>query len=395
MRNTFLETRRSTIEACWWRCLKRSAFGPLPLALLLSMLWGCDTASINEDPADEGSVPDGAEMVVRRDGPDAALLGDRAHWADGYVLANDATSASYSPDPKYAFNRSGGAIQITKPAGTTGVYRVRFARLSSHLGSKSTVKVTGYGANDGVCKPVSPTLANDVVEVRCYRATTGGAVNAQFSVLVTRSYPDLAFAYAHKAIGNDYAPLASSSWNPSGPMRVFRDGVGRYRVRFTGLGGELTSNGGHVQVSAVGTGSRFCKVENWGGTPDLNVNVRCFTRGGSPTDTKFNVLFLLPAEYLAFAWAHQPTIDSYTAFYFYSSIPNGDPVQIRRMATGLYEGYFHHYLMLDGGVAQVTAYGSGNEQCKVTSWVPYSVFLQCFTPNGTPVDTYFTVLLGS
>jgi hypothetical protein len=49
----------------------------------------------------------------------------------------------------------------------------------------------------------------------------------------------------------------------------------------------------------------------------------------------------------------------------------------------------------DLGNAQVTAYGEGASQCKVTGSGQETVGVLCFAPNGARVNTYFTVLLGS
>jgi hypothetical protein len=51
--------------------------------------------------------------------------------------------------------------------------------------------------------------------------------------------------------------------------------------------------------------------------------------------------------------------------------------------------------ILQGGDAQVTAYGSGNAQCKVVSWGLASAQVRCFSPTGAPMDSFYTVLLGS
>jgi hypothetical protein len=326
---------------------------------------------------------------------DLAGLQDRAHWADGYVWANNPTAPSYTPSTFYSFNRTGGAIQITKPAGTTGRYLVRFNGLSAFLGNKSTLHVTGYLSNDNYCKPAGPSLAGSVVEVRCFSASTGAAVNAYFTVLVTRNYTDLAFAHAHQPTGNNYAP--QGAWNPGGASRVFRSGVGVYQVVFNGLGTLASSNGGHVQVSGVGVGMRHCKVGSWGGSPNLQVNVRCFSQSGVPSDTKFNVLFLLPSDHLAYAWANQPSSPNYTPSTFYSSNPTGGAISISRSGTGLYTVSWAGVdpQIFEGGDVQVTAYGGGNAQCKVSSWGSASANVRCFSPSGALVDAFYTVLLGS
>jgi hypothetical protein len=331
---------------------------------------------------------------------DQAGLVDQTHWADGYVWADDPTAASYTPDPFYSFNRTGGAIQITKPAGTTGSYLVKFAGLSAFLDNKSTLHVTGHGGFDSYCKPVSPYLVNDAVEVRCFRASTGAAVNEPFTVLVLRKASRLAFAHAHRPSGTNYSPRARGSWNSEGTIRVVRLGVGGYRVIFNGLGllASSTNNRGHVQVSAVGTENQYCKVESWTGTPNLAVDVRCFTRAGAPGDTKFNVLFLLPSDHLAYAFAQKPVADSYFPDPNISSNPVGGDISIARLGTGLYEVSWAgiESEIFEGGNPQVTATGTASTaQCKVSEWGAASVLVRCFAPNGALIDTQYNVLFGS
>src|SRR5262245_30617439 len=82
-----------------------------------------------------------AERVPTRREMGALLLGPR-YWADGYAWSSNTTTPLYSPSPEHSYNRTGGAITIAKPAGTTGRYIVTFSGLSAWLGTKSTVHVT-------------------------------------------------------------------------------------------------------------------------------------------------------------------------------------------------------------------------------------------------------------
>jgi hypothetical protein len=345
----------------------------------------------------------GSDKVTGPEGETAPSLKDARtavppeHWADGYVWANQPTSASYTPNTAYSFNRSGGSILITKPAGTTGQYTVRFNGLSPLLGAKSTVKVTGYGSTGNeYCKPSSPRLASNVVKIRCFRGNTGAPVNAYYTVLITKNYVENAFAHGNLPTENNYAPQANASWNPAGAVRVFKSGTGVYSVRFSGLGSRLTANGGHAQVVAVGTGSQHCKVSSWGGSPDLFVGVLCFTKAGTPVNVKFNLLFLMPHDHLGYAWANSPSSPSYTPSGFYSWNSGGGTVRITRSAPGKYQVTFNGLSadLFDGGDVQVTAYGGGNTQCKVEFWSSESVNVRCHRPSGL-VDSYFNILYGS
>jgi hypothetical protein len=371
----------------------------LTVALMTGLLAACesDRPVTGPDGAAAPSAPavaaDSAEVKTRRELEATAA----PHWADGYVWAYSPTSASYTASGFYAFNRSGGAIQITRQG--VGQYTVRFSGLSALLGAKSTVKVTGYNSNNDYCKPISARLVSDVVGIRCFNANTGAAVDAYYTVLVMRNYVELAFAHAQLPTSTNYAPQANASWNPAGPIRIFRNGTGSYTVRFSGLGSRLASNGGHAQVVHVGTGAGHCKIGSWGGSPDLDVSVVCFSRSGALVDTKFNLLFLLPNSHLGYTWASDPAALSYFPNSYYSSNSGGGQIQITRSGTGQYHVTWNGLSgdLLDGGDVQVSAYGGFNPtaQCKVEFWGSQDAYVRCFSPNGTLVDSQFDVLYGS
>ena len=50
----------------------------------------------------------------------AGPLEDLAYWADGYLRSRDKIASFSTPEPSHSFNRSDGAMTITKVAGTTG-----------------------------------------------------------------------------------------------------------------------------------------------------------------------------------------------------------------------------------------------------------------------------------
>jgi hypothetical protein len=324
------------------------------------------------------------------------------HTAEGYAWADRPTAASYHPSASYAFNRSGGAITVTKPAGTTGRYAVRFAGLSALLGTTSTVKVTGYSTNNSYCQPTGPKLTSDVVNIRCFRGNTGAPADAYFTVLIRKPAPAstftsaLAFAYANQPTAGSYVPPASSSWNPAGAIKVSRSGTGSYSVLFKNIGPGFRSNGGHVQVVAVGTASQYCVVLGWGGSPDLSIDVKCFTKSGSPADTRFNVQFMGRSDHAGYTLADQPGSSSYTPTARFTSNPGGGAVQISRSAVGQYLVTFNGLgaTLIDGGDVQVTGYGS-NSQCKVEYWGGDTVSVRCFAPGGAFVDSFFDVLFMS
>ena len=341
------------------------------------------------DPAAEAPAPEQAN------GP----LEDFAYWADGYLRGLTA-DGKFTTVTNATYNRSGGAVVVTKVSGTTGRYIVRFHSLSGVLGGKSAVHVTASGDKLGAhyCKPVGGFLVRDSVEVRCYVIGTGAAVNSEISVSVLGKRDDRAFAFANQPTATNYAPASAGSWNPAGPIRVYRDGLGVYRVVFTGMGARLTlESGGHVQVNAVGTNKVHCLTEQWGGEADLTVKVACYTPSGARADSKFSAFFTPPAAHLAYVWADQPTIPYYNPYAVFSSNPVGGAVTITRTAVG---SYTVRWIGIDAeiremGNVQVTAWGFNTAQCKGTILDPESVSVRCYAPNGALIDTHYAVLLGS
>lgn len=368
-------------------CFRRPGTGMLAAALMLAFLAGCAQDDSVTGPG-QAPPPDGGAELEELDARASAV----SHYADGYVWAHSPTSASYNAGTSgYAFNRSGGAITITRQG--EGTYTVRFAGLSAVLGTKSTVHVTGYLAENSYCKPAGQKLLNDVIHIKCFDAASGRPSDAYYTVYITKRYGDLAFAYASQPTGTNYAPPGSASHNPAGAIRVFRNGVGSYTVRFTGLGSRLSANGGHAQANAIGTGAQHCKVGGWGGSPDLVVNVFCYSRAGALKDVKFNVFFATPNPSLAYAWANSPASASYSPSPFYRSNPSGGAVTITRSGVGRYAVTWSGLALLDGGDVQVTAYGGGNIVCKVEGWGPQTVGVRCFNPGTNAlVDSQFDIM---
>jgi hypothetical protein len=119
-------------------------------------------------------------------------------------------------------------------------------------------------------------------------------------------------------------------------------------------------------------------------------------------DRRFTVLFVLPADHLAYAWADKPTLSWYAPIQYYSSNPSGLSMSIERQALGAYKVMWSGAdpRIIYNGSAQVTAFGS-NAQCKFsTAGGTVSGYFQvayvlCFAPNGTRADSRFMVLSGS
>jgi hypothetical protein len=356
----------------------------VPAALLAA---GCEGSPLAQEPS-----PPPADLAAA---PDAAPLSTTGRWADGYLLAGSPTTPSYSPLPVLSYNRSGGPMNITKPAGTTGRYIVTFSGLSALLGTKHTVRVTEYGLDDTYCKPAAPRLASDKLEVRCFRAGTRTPANTGFTVSVIGKRADRAFAFAHLPTSTDYSPAGAASWNPAGTIKVIRYRVGEYQVLFNNLATKLpTGVAGHAQVNAVGTGKAHCAVGDWetGGTPNQGVYVQCFSATGAPVDSKFAVLFLLPAPRVAYAYV--TVTGMYPPFYWN---PSNGGLSVNQNSVGNYTVLWPGVdpAIVDVGTVHATAASVSGAQCKATSVFSTGAVVHCFGPNGAPANTDFSVMLGS
>jgi hypothetical protein len=152
--------------------------------------------------------------------------------------------------------------------------------------------------------------------------------------------------------------------------------------------------GGHVQVTAVGAGNARCVSVGWAGN---TAYVRCYGASGAPADSAYSIAYWRPTPAdpgMAFAWANDPSASSYTPNTQYSFASGGGSITATRSGTGVYQMQWTGMggIGINGGHAQVTAYGSADVRCKVWSWGPSSVSVRCHDTAGSPADTPYNVL---
>jgi hypothetical protein len=98
-------------------------------------------------------------------------------------------------------------------------------------------------------------------------------------------------------IGKPYEPIMLYSYNEQNRAKgisVTKNATGSYTVTCTGVGGGTAwGAGGHVQVTAVGSTSTFCKVVDWNtGAANFTAKVNCYGINFVPEDSAFDLLFL-------------------------------------------------------------------------------------------------------
>ncbi|MGQ0618219.1 MAG: cell wall-binding repeat-containing protein, partial [Acidimicrobiia bacterium] len=207
----------------------------------------------------------------------------------GYVWANEAASASYTPSAPYQYNSTGTANTIDRSA--VGVYAVTLPGLAG--AGEGHVEVTAYGSGNEHCKVSSwgPSGADQVVNVRCFDAA-GAAVDSRFTTtfvdgasLVPKPGAPSAYLWANDPVNAAYTPSPTYQFNSSGGVNnITRSGVGDYLATLAGVG----TPGGHIQVTAYGSSSDHCVVDSWGPSGgDLAVGVNCVDIAGAAADTRF------------------------------------------------------------------------------------------------------------
>jgi hypothetical protein len=222
--------------------------------------------------------------------------------------------------------------------------------------------------------------------------------NVARSDFLTRTPQDLwgyvAAQRSTTAAYTPYAPRQRNSTNASN--RVERTGIGAYTVTFPNLG----VTGGTVNVTALTSYARTCKVNDWGHLlADLQLRVRCYATDGTPADTEFSATFARPAgtapgRRFAYVWADQASTALYTPDMRYQHNSEGWPNSVTRSGTGRYQVRMPR-IAGPGGSANVTAWGPGAGTCKLVDWAPSGgdglVDVACHNAAGARADSRFTL----
>ena len=83
-----------------------------------------------------------------------------------YARANLPTVASYTPNPTYSFNPSGGAITATRMS--PGVYVMEWTGAGAFGIDGGHPQVTAYGGTNQYCHVIGSGPLNVFVSVRCF-----------------------------------------------------------------------------------------------------------------------------------------------------------------------------------------------------------------------------------
>lgn len=214
-----------------------------------------------------------------------------------YFWAHDATAAGpYQPYPDYAYDSTGmpTSIERTGP-GTYRVYLNALSELYPDAHNDGQLQVTAYNSTAVHCGirvigDENPTPLG----VRCINSG-GNPVDSRFVVSYSHGVSHLGFGgtFGNAYIRNHWAsaPYVSGWWNSGGIPTVSHPAVGRYQVRFPGLG----TGGGHALVNTQELSANHCHIGSWHRdwtTGEQVLNVYCYAGStGLPADEDFGVSF--------------------------------------------------------------------------------------------------------
>ncbi len=236
--------------------------------------------------------PADARFTASYTRPAAGLSG-----AFGYVRAT--LRAPGPGGPVYgagvSYNSTGQQNSVTRL--DAGRYRVDLPGLGVPGG---TVVVSAFGPDPRSCTPFDWDQLGTIesVVVHC-RDLTGAFADSLFAVTFanTRSILGTAAVRGHAWVPElgpgtpSHTPSPIWAFNSSGgPIKVTRDGLGKYEVVFAGL---ASSTRGQPVATATGATSARCRTSGWDNTgTDQWIDVRCFTAAGQPADAEFTVQFV-------------------------------------------------------------------------------------------------------
>jgi len=210
-----------------------------------------------------------------------------------FLLADQPTNPSYTPNTNYQYNSTGGTNTITR--NDTGLYTALLPGLDPDGGH---VQVTAYGTS-GRCYVTGwgTEISGGPLEVNiaCVDATGAAAdeeFNLAFSIGTTLGYvvgtsTPGAYAWANRDTNPDYKPSSYYEYNALTTKSVVieRSIVGEYSVT---IPGSPSFNSSLVLVTGYKTDGGYCNVQRW---TKKTAYVNCYGRTGIPKDTRFDVTY--------------------------------------------------------------------------------------------------------
>ncbi len=320
----------------------------------------------------------------------------------GWVLADQPTATSYTPNPKYTFNSARGSVSISSEG--SGEYAVTFGKLFNGSAPEPfSVLVSAYNTTDRcMTYGAAPSGAAIVVTVQCF-TPSGGYTNAPFTLLYQSRSGTFGNVHEGVAYTSTYMNTNVQSFDSSGQqVSALEDHKGSYFVYFRGL-----PDTGTVQVTPNGTAQdpsgveARCKVaDRIGSASYIRVNVHCYAATGEFANEEFNIGYAVGESLgvvggvkarAAWALANNPTsTKAYAAAKQYNGFGAGR-LTAQKTGTGQYTVTIPGTISYGTSNALVTAYGAGSDYCNIAGWTTNAISVACYNQSGLPADSQFDV----
>ena len=318
--------------------------------------------------------------------------------------------ATFTPSPSYQYTPGAPVTVARDPA-----QQNRFLVTLPDVGSASgVVHACAYNGNHtAVVNGWGISGTSVVAYVELFTPTGAPANDAPFTIHYRLEGADdrrEAYLWANNPTAASYTPTPSYSWNGNrADPTITRSAVGVYTALLPGLGGSVSGELGHVQVTPYANSLLRAKVSSWGTSgADAVVTVRCFDSAGAPADSRFVLSYNEVAAPIAanegsgaHVWANNATAASYTPSPAYTD-SNGrlgpaNAETIDRLGVGFYRVELPNVAPSASSIALATAYGVTSSYASVQVWGSNGnggsiVYVNTYTAAGVPVDSQFTLL---
>jgi uncharacterized protein YjdB len=266
--------------------------------------------------------------------------------------------------------------------------------------------VTWSTSNAGIASVTTNGLVTAVgAGTATITATSEGVSGTALIVTAGASSNRFAFAHANQPSTQTYTPATADQFaSGGGQISVIRQSDGVYDVTLP----NMAKGAGQreiVLVTSTGGSNINCQIGSWNNSnANIVARVYCFSTTGLAADGQFSIVVAesrILAGRFGFAWADQPTTDTYNPNPSYADNSSGGAVTITRTNTGDYTVRWAGLARTAGQLEEtvmVGAYGSAPRRCNVVSWEAFATadltaVVRCTDLNGAPADSRFVATI--
>ncbi len=308
-----------------------------------------------------------------------------------------------------AFNPDILTYYITATATATAC---KFTPTAADAASGATIAVDGAALTSGTQSPalaypystVTHTIvvtAPDGVATRTY---TLNVWRKEASTSPLTGYALIYDVTTSRTLATSASGGTDQFYNPAGDVQFTVTSTGKYTVTFLGLA-TLANAEGLVHVTASGSDVGSCKVIDWTSTGSVSARIACYDQYGLSIDRSISILVLFPrgsgSGHNAYVWADKPTASGTYVPYpgrSWNDVSGFDGNVVQHVSAGTYTVTFKGQgSVTDPGSVMVTAYGSNNAHCGVSSQTvsggDLNATVTCRTHLGGLTDAAFNASL--